>query len=109
MISDEKIEAALDYLAKSVDEAAQARADKVYLTEYRKTLKAELMNQCNESTEGAKERFAYAHENYKTHLNGLKESVRRDAMHSFRREAYNAVIEAWRTQQANHRAMEKIV
>ena len=109
MISDDQIESALDYLRDGVDLAANAKANKVYLTEYRKTKKAELMNLSNESSEAAKERFAYSHAEYKEFLAGLKEAIYQDARHDFLREAANAKIEAWRTQQANERTMGKII
>lgn len=108
MISDADIEKALDYLRDSVEEAAQARANKVYLTEYRKTKKAELMNQSNEASEAAKERFAYSHPEYAEFLLGLKEGIYQDAKHDFLRDAADAKIEAWRTQQANERSIGKI-
>lgn len=108
MITDAKIEAALDYLARTVEEAAEARAQKIELTEGRKVIKAELMNQCNETSEAAKERFAYSHPEYKNYLRGLGVAVKNDAVHTFRRESYNATIEAWRTQQANVRAAERV-
>ena len=109
MITDEKIEAALDYLSRTVDAAAEARAQKVQLTEGRKVIKAELMNQCNESSEAAKERFAYSHPDYKEYIVGLGTAIKNDAAHTFRRESYNATIEAWRTQQANIRSAEKVI
>ena len=108
MISDEQIEAALDYLRDSVDSAAQAKANKVYLTEYRKTHKAELMNQSNEASEAAKERYAYSHNSYKEFLAGLKEAIYQDARHEFMRGAAGAKIDAWRTQSSNERTMGKI-
>lgn len=109
MISDTDIEKALDYLRDSMEVAAQAKADKVYMTEYRKVKKAELMGLSNDAAINAQERFAYAHADYKEFLLGLKEAIYQDAKHDFLREAANAKIEAWRTQQANERTMGKIV
>lgn len=108
MISVEDIEKALDYLRDSAETAAQARALKAYLTEFRKTLKADLEKECNATTEAAKERFAYAHEQMRVHLEGYREAVYQDAKHSFLRDAALAKIEAWRTQEANYRGMGKV-
>lgn len=105
MISDEDIEKALDYLRDSSDVAAQATALRVYLSEYRKTKKAELMNLCNEKTDGSKERFAYSHSEYKEFLVGLREAVFQDAKHRFLREAAQAKVSAWQTMNANQRAL----
>jgi hypothetical protein len=109
MISDDEIEKALDYLRDNAEVAAQAKANKVYLTEYRKTHKAMLMNESNETSEAAKERYAYSHSSYKEFLAGLKEAIYQDARHEFLRGAADAKIEAWRTQSSNQRTMGKIV
>ena len=109
MISDDDIERALDYLRDSVESSAQAKANKVYLTEYRKTKKAELMNQSNETSEAAKERFAYSHAEYAEFLTGLRAAIYEDAKHDFLRAAASAKIDAWRTQSSNERTMGKIV
>lgn len=109
MINDASVDNALRYLAESAEEAAQARADHLYLKEFRKTKKAELMNKSNMGdTESARERYAYAHPEYQEVLAGFKEAARKDALHSFKRAASEAVIEAWRTQQANIRAAESV-
>jgi hypothetical protein len=108
MIDDEKIEAALAYLASNVEASAEARANKVFMVEGRKVKKAQLMNQSNEPSEAAKERFAYSHEEYQDHLEALKQAIYEDAKHEFRRAAYNATIDSWRTQNANIRAAEKV-
>lgn len=108
MIDDEKIEAALEYLATHVDAAAEACANRVYMMEARKTKKALLMNQANEDSEAAKERYAYSHPEYEALLKKLKAAVLDDKKHELRRKAYDATIEAWRTQQANIRAAEKV-
>ena len=108
MISDDHIEAALAYLAKNVEAAAEARANKIFMVEGRKVKKAQYMNECNEITEAAKERFAYAHPHYAAYLVEMKAAIYEDAKHEFRRNAYSATIEAWRTQQANIRAAERV-
>lgn len=108
MITDEDIEKAFDYLRESEDAAAEARALKVTLPEFRKVLKSDLEKLCNESTEAAKERFAYGHPEMRVHLEGWREAVRQDALHTFKRERAFARIEAWRTQQANERGMAKV-
>lgn len=108
MITDDKIEAALEYLAKNVEAAAHARANKWFMVEGRKIKKAQLMNQCNEQSEASKERFAYSHPDYEKHNELTKAAIYEDAKHEFRRDAYNATIDTYRTQQANIRAAEKI-
>lgn len=108
MISDEQIESALAYLARNVEPAAEARANKIFMVEGRKVKKAQLMGKCNEQAVGAQERYAYSHPDYLAHLEEMKAAIYEDAKHEFRRDAYNATIEAYRTQQANIRAATKI-
>lgn len=98
MIEEAEIQEALDYLSDNVDEAAQARANKIYLTEYRKVLKAELMGESNEPTTAAQERHAYAHPRMKEFLKGLRQAVYKDAFHEFKRDAAETKISAWQTQ-----------
>lgn len=109
MITDEKIEAALNYLASSIDEAAEARAQKEGLKEGRKVVLAELEGECNEPTESAKARYALSQQRYKDFLKGYQEAIRKDAVYSMRRSTYETTIEAWRTQQSNIRAAGKVV
>lgn len=102
-IPDEDIEKALDYLRDSAVPAAQARANRIYLEEYRKSLKALVMQRYAMSPLGAQERDAYASKEYTDHLHALKLAVEQDEKHRFLREAAQAKIEAWRTMNANAR------
>lgn len=102
-IPDEDIEKALDYLRDSATTAAQARANRIYMEEYRKTLKAKVMQRFAMSPLGAQERDAYASREYTDHLNALKTAVEEDEKHRFLREAAQAKIEAWRSMSANLR------
>jgi hypothetical protein len=108
MISDEQIEDALAYLAKNVEAAAEARANKWFMVEGRKIKKAQLMNKANESSEAAKERFAYSHADYEAHNEETKLAIKEDARHEFRRGVYSATVDAWRTQQATIRTAERV-
>ena len=58
---------ALDFIRDNAQAYAQAKANVVYMTEYRKTIKAMLMSNSSEKTESAKETYAYSHDNYKSH------------------------------------------
>jgi hypothetical protein len=51
---------AVDYILKNAKAHAKAKAERNYLEEYRKSLKAILMKQCLETAIGAQEREAYA-------------------------------------------------
>jgi len=104
MISEKEIDDALDYLQDSAEKAAKARAERIYLEEYRKSLKAQLQKEHIGETIGAQEREAYDDPRYKDHLKAMRDAVFRDEKERFLREAKLALIEAWRTQSSNARA-----
>ena len=66
---------AVDYIIANAKKFAKAKAERVYLEEYRKSLKAILMKQSMESAVNAQEREAYSHDDYVQLLHGLKEAV----------------------------------
>lgn len=103
-ISDEEIDKALDYLRDNADEAAKARAERIYVEEYRKTVKAQLMKEHDTKSAVIQERDAYADPRYVVHLEAIKEAVFRDEKMKFMLAAAEAKIEAWRTQSSNERA-----
>lgn len=103
-ISEAEIDKALDYLRDNAGAAAQARADRIYVEEYRKTVKAQLMKEHDGKALGIQEREAYADPRYVAHLDAIKEAVFRDELARFLKEAAQAKIEAWRTQSSNERA-----
>ena len=103
-ITDDEIDKALDFLRDNARDAAQARADRVYVEEYRKTLKAQLMKEHGALSAVLQEREAYADPRYVEHLDAIREAVKADEFARFMRIAAEAKIEAWRTQSSNSRA-----
>ena len=103
MIPESDIEKAVDYLRSSAQEAAQARANVRYLDSYLKVLKAQLKGQHSELSNAAAEDAALASPEYRSALEGYRVALEKDALHSFKRDAAAALIEAWRTQCANQR------
>jgi len=103
--------AAIDFMYENAVKYAQAKADRFYLEEYRKTIKAEL---CKEAlTKGieavnAQEREAYSHPNYKAHLLSIKEAMAIEETLKWQLIAAEARVEVWRTQSANDRAMDRM-
>jgi hypothetical protein len=105
-IEDLEIDRALDYLRDQSTVAAHARANRIYIEEYRKSLKAMLMKKHGDLPVNAQEREAYADPEYIEHLKALKVAVYEDERHRFLLEAATAKIDAWRTMQSNLRAMK---
>lgn len=108
MIDDDKVHDALEYLRTNAPKAAEARANKIYMEEFRKTVKAQEMAKLNSLPVNAQEREAYRSEEYKNHLEALKAAVYQDELNRWGMVAATSVIEAWRTQNANHRGMGKL-
>ena len=105
-ISDAEVGRALDYLRDNADAAAKARAERIYVEEYRKTIKAQIMQEHAEASGVVQEREAYADPRYIAHLAAIREAVAADERHRFLLSAAEARIDAWRTQSSNERAMK---
>lgn len=95
---------ALDFIRDNAAPYAQAKANVVYMTEYRKSIKATLMASCSEKTESAKETFAYSHPDYKKHLIALQQAVAEAERLRWLLVAAEAKIEVWRSLESTARA-----
>jgi hypothetical protein len=108
IVKDELVQKALDHLRLNAGEAAKARAERIYMEEYRKTIKANVMMRHLDTSVAAQEREAYASQDYKDHLIALRDAVERDETFRWKMVAAEATIEAWRTEQANRRSEGKL-
>ena len=100
---------AIDYIIRHAKKFAQAKANRIYLEEYRKSLKAILMKQSMEQAIGAQEREAYAHPEYIELLHGLKEATEIEEKLRWDLIAAQARVEVWRSQEASSRMELKLV
>ena len=103
MIAEADIERAVNWLAQSAVPAAQARANREYLSEYRKTLKAQLMRKHQDLPLAAQEREAYSDPLYVEHLAALKDAIEADEKMRWLQSAAEAKLSAWQTQQRSLR------
>ena len=104
MSEDRDPHKAVDYILLNGKKFAKAKAERVYLEEYRKSLKAILMKRTIETSVAAQEREAYAHEEYVQLLQGLREAVEAEEKLRWDLIGAQARVEIWRTEQANNRA-----
>lgn len=109
MVDDDQAQRALDCLIANAGKAAKARAERVYLEEFRKTIKSLQMQKYEGLAIGIQERNAYASAEYQQHLQALKEAVQADEKCRWSMVAAQATLDAWRTQQANRRSESKII
>ena len=90
-----------------IQEYAKAEADRTYLHEFRKSKKAILMKQAEQSghhSAVSQEREAYAHPEYIALLAGLRDATEIAVRNKWQLEALRMQIEVWRTRQATARA-----
>lgn len=103
---------ALDFIRDNAPSYAKAKAERVYLEEYRKTKKALCMKSAETDgfqTAAAQEREAYADPEYQKLLTGLKAAVEEEERLRWMIVAAQAKIEVWRTLEANKRVEAKTV
>ena len=95
---------AVDYILKHGKQFAAAKAQRVYLEEFRKSKKALLMNLSSETTVNAREQYAYSHPEYVQVLEGIKEAIEVEEKLRWDLVAAQARVEIWRSQEATARA-----
>ena len=108
IVSDEDVQNALDRLRFQGRNAAKAKAERIYMEEYRKTVKANVMQRHLDLPVSAQEREAYNSKEYKEHLLVMRDAIERDETFRWQMVAAEATIEAWRTASANQRGETKI-
>ena len=106
MINEEEVNKALEWLVANADKAAEARANRQYLEDFSRTIKAEIMSEHITEAVNAQERFAYSDSRYKVHLEGLREAIKLDERYRWLKDAAIAKLDCWRTQQANLRGVK---
>lgn len=103
MITSEQVEKANDWILQHAQDFARAKANRIYLEEFRKSKKAILVQQAT-GTGLERESYAYAHEDYIALLDGLREAVEAEESLRWKLIAAQARIETWRSQEATRRA-----
>lgn len=105
-LSESEVDKAVEFLRDSSDNSAKFRAERIYMEEYRKSLKALLMKKFLHLPVSAQEREAYAHEDYRRHIEIMATAIEKDERQRFLRESAKAKIDAWQTKSANLRAIK---
>ena len=98
---------AVDYVLVNAAKFSQAKANRIYLEEFRKSKKAILMNQSDEKTVNAREQYAYSHADYLALLDGLRAAIEIEEKLKWELVGAQARIEIWRTEQANNRNQDR--
>ena len=107
-ISIEQVEKALDFIRDNAKEIAHAKANRIYLEEFRKSKKALLFQQAPEGNIAERESFAYSHKDYMEVLDGIKQAVHEEERLRWLMIAAQAKIEVWRSLESSRRSEGKI-
>ena len=97
---------AIDFIITNAPKYAKAKAERIYLEEFRKTKKALLMKQAMEmgfESAVSQEREAYAHPEYQELLKGLEAAIEIEETLKWQLTAAQMKSEVWRTESANER------
>ena len=100
----------LDFIKANAPNYAKAKADRIYLENFRKSKKAILMRHAEEAghkTAAMQEREAYANAEYGELLEGLRAAVEEEERLRWLLVGAETQIECWRTVSANQRAEAK--
>jgi predicted esterase YcpF (UPF0227 family) len=94
---------AIQYLIDTAPLYAKSKADRMYLEEFRKSRRAQLMSQAGTEVLGKQETFAYAHHDYIEILEGIRQAVEKEEKYRWLMTAAQSRIEVWRTEQYSAR------
>ena len=98
---------AIQYIIDTAPLYAKAKADRIYLEEFRKSRKAQLMANAGTEVLGKQETYAYAHQDYIEILEGIRQAVETEEKYRWLMTAAQARISVWQTEQYNARMEQK--
>lgn len=98
---------AIDYIIANAQKFAEAKANRVFLDEFRKSKKALLMAQSRAEAANAREQFAYSHPEYIELLEGIKSAVEIEEKLKWELEAARLRVDVWRSQETSNRMQER--
>ena len=94
---------AVEYIILNAPKYAEAKANRVFIENYLRTVKSRLMGD-EDGTLGAKEAYAYGHPDYEQQVRALKIATEEEEKLRYMLKAAELRIEIWRTSQYNARA-----
>jgi hypothetical protein len=98
---------AVDYILKMAPEYAKAKAERVYLEEFRKSKKSLLLQDAPQGTVADREAYAYAHPEYVQLLEALRTAVEAEETARWGLIAAQARVEVWRSTEATNRTQDR--
>lgn len=101
--------AAAEFIIRSAKPYAQAKANRMYIEEHRKTLKALLMNESTGKTVSDREQYAYSHPSYQALLNNFKDAILEEETLRVQIKGAELTIEIWRSENASNRNQDRVM
>jgi hypothetical protein len=98
---------AINYIYNNRTAYAQAKGELAQLEVYKSSLKAIMMKKSGEQSLGGQEREAYASEEYVNLGHAIGEATARAEEYKWALEAAKMRFQAWQTESANNRQLEK--
>jgi hypothetical protein len=99
---------AIDYIFKTAPLYGQAKGRVAELEAYKHSLKAIMMSKSVETTIGGQEKSAYASDEYQNLCKAIGEATEQAETLKWRLESAKMRFEAYRTEQASNRHIEKM-
>lgn len=98
---------AINYIYMNAPEYAKAKGQLAQLEAYKSSLKSIKMKQSNENTVTAQEREAYASPDYQNLCEAIGKATEEAEKLKWQLEAAKMRFQAWQTESANNRQLEK--
>ena len=101
---------AVEFIIENSAKYAEAKAKRIYISEFRKSKKALLMKEAmlnKVDAANAQEREAYSNQEYIDLLDGLAAAIEEEERLSWMLEAAKLKIEIWKTESFNNRRQER--
>ena len=99
---------AIDFIFKTAPSYAKAKGQLAELENFKHSLRAIKMSQSSESTIGAQEKEALRSQDYQDLCKAIGEATEQTESLKWQLEAAKMRFEAWRTEQANNRNIERM-
>jgi hypothetical protein len=100
---------AIDFIFKTAPAYAKAKGELAELEAFKSSLKAIKMSESSEQSLGAQEREAYRSEAYQELCKAIGMATENAEGLRWKLEAAKMRFEAWRTEQANNRNIERMI
>jgi hypothetical protein len=108
VINEEMVHGAVDYIAYQGHTAAAAKGNQVRAEYHRRRVRAQIILSAPHSSQGMREAYADAHDDYAKACENLAVCEEEVERHRNQRSKAETICEMWRTEQATIRGLRKV-